>query len=83
MPVIITCECGKKYKVEERQIGKAKCECGKMLTKDEASDAAVEEQAGSDLDAVKKLNDAYTKILEQIQRVIVGQKRVVEEVLNL
>ncbi len=42
---------------------------------------AISETAGDDVAAVKALNQAYTKMAQQLGRVIVGQKQVIEQVL--
>jgi MoxR-like ATPase len=46
-----------------------------------ASAAPAETLAGNDLEAVRKLRDAFSEIKRQLARVIVGQDQVIEELL--
>ena len=93
MPIIKCEECGRSFNLQEAQYGKVKCKCGAILRgpgKDAAapSKAATEDAAGGqeeapmgDMEAVKALKDAYAALKTEIALVIVGQDKVVEEIL--
>ena len=93
MPIIKCGECGRSYNLKPEQHGKVKCKCGSILMglPAVASSGGAEEPAAegapaaaveiSDLEAVKQLKQAYDGLCEEIAQVIVGQERVIEEVL--
>jgi len=85
MPIVKCEECGRGFNLQEDQYGKVKCKCGAILRG--PSGGGVEgqkESAGaqmSDMDAVKHLKAAYEALKSEVANVIVGQDKVVEEVL--
>jgi len=92
--MIVKCDdCGRSYNLQEDQQGKVKCKCGAILAagKSQAgAAAAAAASAGSgegadakmsDLEAVKHLKSAYDMLRQEIATVIVGQDKVVEEIL--
>ena len=95
MPIIQCPTCQKRYKVADGDLVIRTCQCGHLLqpralvVSDDDAEAEVEELAppteeevrNHDLLAVEKLRDAYERILGEIRKVIVGQQRVVDEVL--
>ncbi len=95
MPIIKCEECGRSFNLQEAQYGKVKCKCGAILRGPGKGDAApskassAAEDAGStheeapmgDMEAVKALKDAYEALKNEIALVIVGQDKVVEEIL--
>src|SRR5437773_4525953 len=54
---------------------------GNAATMPEAQPAPLPEMRQEDLDAVRKLRDAFNDIRRQLSRVIVGQDQVIEELL--
>jgi MoxR-like ATPase len=94
MPIVKCGECGRSYNLEEEKYGKVKCKCGAILNGENAkaasgvaAAAAVSESATSgdakmsDMEAVKHLKSAYDMLRQEIANVIVGQDKVVEEIL--
>jgi MoxR-like ATPase len=92
--MIVKCDdCGRSYNLQEDQYGKVKCKCGAILqggTAKAGAAAAAAASAGagegaeakmSDLEAVKHLKSAYDMLRQEISTVIVGQDKVVEEIL--
>jgi len=86
--MIVKCEeCGRSFNLQEDQFGKVKCKCGALLNgpagKSAAapSGAATLESQMSDLDAVKALKAAYDGLRAEMATVIVGQDKVLEEIL--
>jgi MoxR-like ATPase len=72
--------------------GRRQCACGTWLSGDEAPVAipvveAVDEEGGKwpriegDLAAIERLNDGYKRIRKELGKAIVGQDRVIEELL--
>ncbi len=51
------------------------------MAQEETKEMAGEELSGSDLEAVKQLNEGYRTIREQMSKAIVGQEKVLEELL--
>jgi MoxR-like ATPase len=93
MPIIKCEECGRSFNLQEAQYGKVKCKCGAILrgpakgeaatSKGSADDAGTEDSDApmGDMDAVKALKNAYESLRTEMATVIVGQDRVVEEIL--
>jgi len=85
MPIIKCDECGRGFNLQEEQYGKVKCKCGAILhgPKAAAEPAAkiVASADMSDLDAIKALKAAYDGLKHEVANVIVGQDKVVEEIL--
>src|SRR5690349_10201057 len=92
--MIVKCDdCGRSYNLQEDQYGKVKCKCGAILQggtakAGQAAAAAASAGAGegaeakmSDMEAVKHLKSAYDMLRQEISTVIVGQDKVVEEIL--
>ena len=77
-------DCGRSNETAPGRSGTIKCVCGAIL---HVAEAAASDQDGtggepaSDLEAVQRLKAAYDALREQVAQVIVGQDRVVEEVL--
>src|SRR5260370_90562 len=70
--------------------GRRLCGCGSWLSSDEPVAVAVEEPSTDeaqwpriegDLSAVERLNNGYRRIHKEINKVIVGQQRVLEELI--
>jgi MoxR-like ATPase len=70
--------------------GRRLCGCGSWLSSDEPVAVAVEESSTDeaqwpriegDLSAVERLNNGYRRIHKEINKVIVGQQRVLEELI--
>jgi MoxR-like ATPase len=70
--------------------GRRLCGCGSWLSSDEPAAVAVEEPLSDeaqwpriegDLSAVERLNNGYRRIHKEINKVIVGQQRVLEELI--
>ncbi len=83
---IVKCEeCGRSFNLAEDQYGKVKCKCGAILSAPKATATApIGSSSGkemSDLEAVKALKSAYDSLRAEIGTVIVGQDKVVEEIL--
>ena len=85
---IVKCEeCGRSFNLQEDQYGKVKCKCGAILSGPTAAAAAMTPIVGAggaemtDLESVKALKDAYDALRAEIATVIVGQDKVVEEIL--
>ena len=85
---IVKCEeCGRSFNLQEDQYGKVKCKCGAILSGPTAAAAAMTPIIGAggaemtDLESVKALKDAYDALRAEIATVIVGQDKVVEEIL--
>jgi len=86
MPIVKCEECGRGFNLTEEQYGKVKCKCGAIINGPGAGKgAAPAGSAGdanmSDMDAVKHLKNAYDVLRTEIANVIVGQDKVIEEVL--
>jgi MoxR-like ATPase len=94
MPIIKCEECGRSFNLQEEQFGKVKCKCGAILTGKPATPAPVSlanapKPAGNiaaphsmnDLEAIKALKNAYDALKAEVANVIVGQDKVVEEIL--
>ena len=87
--MIVKCEeCGRSFNLQEDQFGKVKCKCGALLMGPSAKAAATApigsasaESQMSDLEAVKALKSAYDGLRAEMATVIVGQDRVLEEIL--
>ena len=87
--MIVKCEeCGRSFNLQEDQFGKVKCKCGALLMGPSAKAAATAPIGGasaesqmSDLEAVKALKSAYDGLRAEMATVIVGQDRVLEEIL--
>jgi MoxR-like ATPase len=95
MPIVKCSDCGRSYNLKPEQYGRVKCKCGSILTGPQAVEGAggggAAEGGGggeageggevSDLEAVKQLKAAYDSMREETATVIVGQDKVVEELL--
>jgi MoxR-like ATPase len=85
MPIVKCEECGRSFNLQEDQYGKVKCKCGAILQSPKGgADSGAPKAAGegmSDLEAVKQLKEAYENLKAEVANVIVGQDKVVEEVL--
>src|SRR5436190_20521521 len=84
MPIVKCEECGRGFNLQEDQYGKVKCKCGAILRGPTGGEAAKKETADpqmSDMDAVKHLKNAYDALKQEVATVIVGQDKVVEEIL--
>jgi MoxR-like ATPase len=86
MPIIKCEECGRGFNLQEEQYGKVKCKCGAILNGPKAgageSSPSVSPNANmSDMEAVKQLKEAYEALKAEVANIIVGQDKVVEEVL--
>ncbi len=87
--MIVKCEeCGRSFNLQEDQFGKVKCKCGALLSGPSAKAAATApigassaDTQMSDLEAVKALKDAYDALRAEMATVIVGQDKVLEEIL--
>src|SRR5262249_60794433 len=88
MPAINCRNCGLVVQVPEgcRRL----CGCGAWLSGDdvpEAEEVALAEEAESwpriegDLSAIERLNNGYQRVRRELSKVIVGQERVLEELL--
>src|SRR5262245_9822118 len=77
--------CGRSYTLSPDQLGMTKCKCGAILEEQKSgaasSGAAQGAIPGNDLEAVNRLKQAYDALREELSQVIVGQERVVEELL--
>ncbi len=94
MPISVTCQCGKVYQFDEAYAGKfAKCPaCGKAVAiparkeskpvaEQSAENRAGGQMSADDLAAVERLTRAYQTLRKEMARAIVGQERVLEEML--
>ena len=92
MPIVKCEECGRSFNLQEAQYGKVKCKCGAILHAPKAGSPVEKEKpvvpvpsAGgppmSDMDAIKALKGAYDQLCQEMALVIVGQDKVVEEIL--
>src|SRR6516162_7232775 len=90
MPTVRCDTCGLSMQVPVG--GRRQCACGTWLSGDEAPVAipvveAVDEEGGKwpriegDLAAIERLNDGYKRIRKELGKAIVGQDRVIEELL--
>src|SRR5215813_8162447 len=90
MPSVRCDTCGLSMQVPVG--GRRQCACGAWLSGDEAPVAipvveAVEDEGGKwpriegDLAAIERLNDGYKRIRKELGKAIVGQDRVIEELL--
>jgi MoxR-like ATPase len=87
--VSVRCKCGMTAQVPVG--GKRLCACGTWLTAEEPVAAAevVDAAPGGpawpriegDLSAIERLNDGYRRIQKELSKAIVGQSRVIEELL--
>ena len=90
MPLVECAACGRRWRVVGRR-ERMRCSCGAVLdpetmrVKPVAAEAesslTPEELRERDLAAVRTLRDAHQRILAEIKKVIVGQERVVDELL--
>jgi MoxR-like ATPase len=90
-PVTVTCQkCGNVVSVPPG--GKRLCACGTWLSAAEPAVATLAEpltvgelakwpKIEGDLSAIERLNDGYRRITRELAKVIVGQQRVIEELL--
>ena len=85
---IVKCEeCGRSFNLTEDQFGKVKCKCGAILASPTIKDVAKTPASDtgdnqlSDLEAVKALKGAYDLMRNELATVIVGQDKVIEEIL--
>ena len=84
MPIVKCEECGRGFNLQEEQYGKVKCKCGAILNAPQAGGPKAETTSGdkmSDMEAIKHLKDAYEGLRTELANVIVGQDKVVEEIL--
>ena len=51
------------------------------MTKEEAAEQVEEEMEKSDLEAIQALNEAYTRMTDELAKAIVGQTAVIEQIL--
>ena len=88
MPSVQCENCGLVVQVPEG--GRRRCGCGRWLAADDLSgllDAEPAEPAGrwphldGDLAAIERLNDGYRRIRKELSKAVVGQQRVLEELL--
>lgn len=88
MPSVQCSNCGSHLQVPVD--GRQLCGCGHWVSSDDAPVVAVMEEEtpperrprpDADLAAVERLNDGYRRILKEMNKAIVGQKRVLEELL--
>ncbi len=88
MPSVQCQNCGLTVQVPAG--GRRLCGCGSWLSSDEPVAVAVEElstdeaqwpRIEGDLSAVERLNNGYRRIHKEINKVIVGQQRVLEELI--
>jgi MoxR-like ATPase len=87
MPSLQCQNCGQI--VDIPQGGREQCRCGTWLSVDEVPVLDVDESAAvgrwsreyGDLSATERLTDAYQRIRQELGKVIVGQQRVLEELL--
>jgi len=88
MPPVQCQNCGLIVQVPEG--GRRLCGCGAWLSADEVPvvvEAAAEEpgerwpRIDSDLAAIERLNDGYRRIRKELSKAVVGQQRVLEELL--
>jgi len=89
--VTVRCKCGLTAQIPAG--GKRLCACGKWLTAEETVPVELEPveaaPAGGpgwpriegDLSAIERLNDGYRRICKELNKVIVGQQTVIEELL--
>ncbi|MCI0640008.1 MAG: AAA family ATPase [Gemmataceae bacterium] len=89
-PVSVQCfKCGNTVMVPSG--GKRLCSCGAWISADSSTaPSALAEQLGDktkwpriegDLSAIERLNDGYRRITRELSKAIVGQQRVIEELL--
>ena len=84
MPIVKCEECGRGFNLQEEQYGKVKCKCGAILSGPAAGavgTVVANPDKMSDMDAIKHLKDAYAVLKQELATVIVGQDKVVEEIL--
>ncbi|MGD0094700.1 MAG: MoxR family ATPase [Planctomycetota bacterium] len=84
MPIVKCDECGRSFNLHEDQYGKVKCKCGAILAGPKGGGAAQPPPVAtdlSDLEAVKHLKSAYDALRAEMAQVIVGQDKVLEELL--
>jgi MoxR-like ATPase len=92
MPITKCEECGRSFNLNEDQYGKVKCKCGAILHGAKPGAAAAAPAGGgtpkvsadakmSDMEAVKALKGAYDALKSEVANIIVGQDKVVEEIL--
>jgi MoxR-like ATPase len=91
MPSVQCHNCGATAQVQEG--GRRQCECGTWLAADETPEVQPSEgwdddesasrgpHDDSDLEAIERLKDAYQRIRQELTKTIVGQQRVLEELL--
>jgi MoxR-like ATPase len=88
MPSVQCQNCG--LTVQVPADGRRLCGCGSWLSSDEPQAVAIEEpltdeaqwpRIEGDLSAVERLNNGYRRIQKEISKVIVGQQRVLEELI--
>jgi MoxR-like ATPase len=88
MPSVQCQNCGLTVQVPAG--GRRLCGCGSWLSSDEPQAVAIEEpltdeaqwpRIEGDLSAVERLNNGYRRIQKEISKVIVGQQRVLEELI--
>jgi len=84
MPIVKCEECGRSFNLHEDQYGKVKCKCGAILSGPQGAGPAQPPPVAadlSDLEAVKHLKAAYDALRQEMAQVIVGQDKVIEEIL--
>jgi MoxR-like ATPase len=88
MPSLQCQNCGQVVEVPEG--GRAECRCGTWLSVDERTEAPELDstevssrwsQDYGDLSALEALTDSYQRIREELSKIIIGQQRVLEELL--
>src|SRR5262245_54511726 len=88
MPLVQCEACGKMVQVPPG--GQTQCDCSAMVSAEEApvvieavtdAEAADWRPKDADVAAIERLNDGYQRICKELAKVIVGQKRVIEELL--
>src|SRR5262245_52524615 len=81
MPILECDNCGRVVDLPEQT--RERCECGTWLSLRAGStpSAALNDGQDDDLSAIERLNEGYRRVRHELQKVIVGQERVLEELL--
>jgi MoxR-like ATPase len=81
MPTLECDNCGRVVELPEQT--RERCECGIWLSAKagSAQSAALDDGQEDDLSAIERLRDGYHRVRRELQKVIVGQEGVLEELL--
>jgi MoxR-like ATPase len=88
MPIVKCGMCGRTQKLNTEEYGQVKCRCGSILPDPHSKISASGSRLGvvtdedlNDVEAIRHLKTAYEALRDELAQVIVGQDRVVEELL--